>query len=73
MAGYRDLVLGTVEDPDYIIKGYRDAIVALKETKPGGFLAVVYKELSAADGFIITAYFTDKIKLSEELIIWQRK
>lgn len=73
MAGYRDLVLGTVEDPDYIIKGYRDDMVALKETKPGRFLAVVYKELSATDGFIITAYFTERIKFSKELNIWQGK
>lgn len=31
------------------------------------------KELSENDGFIITAYFTSKVKLSKEEIVWQRK
>jgi len=30
LAGHYDDVLNVIEDPDYIIKGYRDAIVALK-------------------------------------------
>ena len=62
MAGYYDEVLGVVENPDYIIKGYKDAVIALKQ-KENKFLAVVYKELGISDGFIITAYFTSKIKL----------
>ena len=35
------------------------------------FLAVVYKEISERDGFIITAYFTSKIELEREVIVWQ--
>ncbi len=31
MAGYYDDVLNTVEDPDMIIKGYREALIALKK------------------------------------------
>ncbi len=73
MAGHYDDVLDTVENPDYIIKGYRDALIALKRVSKKKFLAVVYKELSHEDGFIITAYFTTKIKLEKEVILWQRK
>jgi len=29
-------------------------------------------EISKEDGFIITAYFTSKIKLEREVILWQR-
>ena len=73
VAGYYDLVLETVEEPDYVIKGYHGALVALKEVRSGKYLAVIYREVSATDGFIITAYFTDKIRKGKELIIWQRK
>ena len=73
LAGYYDRVLETVEDPDYIVEGYGDALVALKGTRAGRYLAVVYKEETATDGFIITAYFTNKINLEKERIIWQRQ
>ena len=72
MAGYYDEVLSVVESPDYIIKGYKDALIALRQ-KENKFLAVVYKELEVNDGFIITAYFTSKIKLEREVIIWQQQ
>ena len=61
-----------MEEPDYIIQGYGEAIVALKEFEKGKFLAVVYKEFEA-DGFIITAYFSNKIKLENEVMLWQKK
>jgi hypothetical protein len=72
LAGYHDETLGVVEDPDYIIQGYGEAITALKEVEKGKFLAVVYKELET-DGFIITAYFSSKVKLKKEVILWQKK
>jgi len=73
LAGYYDEVLSTVESPDYIIKGYSQARIALKESGENRFLAVVYKETSKDDGFIITAYFTSKIKLEREVIVWQQQ
>lgn len=72
MAGYCDEVLNTVEEADYVIEGYREALIALKKMNKK-FLAVIYKELGADDGFIITAYFTSKIKLEREKIVWQKK
>lgn len=72
VAGYYDEVLGVVETPDYVIKGYENALIALKK-KENKFLAVVYKELGSNDGFIITAYFTNKINLEREVIVWQQK
>ncbi|UCH97621.1 MAG: hypothetical protein JSV88_12445 [Candidatus Aminicenantes bacterium] len=71
LAGHMDDVLDTVENPDFIIKGYKDALIALKKFKPGKFLAVVYKEIKKEDGFIITAYFSRKIKLNREVILWK--
>jgi len=72
LAGYYDEVLNVVEDPDFVIKGYRGALIALKKMEDR-FLAVIYKELSKEDGFVITAYFTSKIKLEKEEVVWQKK
>jgi len=60
LAGYYDDVLNTVDDPDYVIEGYREAFIALKKIVGKKFLAVVYREVSKMDGFVITAYFTSK-------------
>jgi hypothetical protein len=73
LAGRMDDVSEAVENPDFIIEGYGDALIALKEIKKGKFLAVVYKELEQVDGFIITAYLSNKIKLNREVILWQPK
>jgi len=72
MAGYYDEVLNINESPDLVIKGYGEALIALKQLE-AKFLAVVYKETGIIDGFVITAYFTSKIKLEREVILWQRQ
>jgi len=71
MAGFYDEILDTLEYPDLIIQGYNDAKIALRLMRQKKYLAVVYKEISETDGFIITAYFTTKLKLENEVIIWQ--
>lgn len=72
LAGYYDEVLLTVEEPDYVVEGYRGALIALREVEVGKFLAVIYRELKD-DGFIITAYFTKRIKLEREKIVWRKE
>jgi len=73
LAGYYDEVLSVIENPDYIVKGYGGTFIALRQVKTGKFLAVVYREIDNSDGFIITAYFTSKMKLEKETIVWQRE
>ncbi|MBI5215521.1 MAG: hypothetical protein HY960_07185 [Ignavibacteriae bacterium] len=73
IAGYYDTVLETIEDPDFIIEGYRDALIALKTINKKKMLAAVYKELSSKDGFVITAYFTNKLQLNKVNILWAKK
>ncbi|MCD6248847.1 MAG: hypothetical protein J7J98_00775 [candidate division Zixibacteria bacterium] len=73
VAGYYDEVLNTIEEPDYVIKGYRGAFIALRKVTERKFLAVVYRETSEEDAFIITAYFTSKLKLEEETITWEKQ
>jgi hypothetical protein len=73
LAGHYDDVLYAIEDPDYIIEGYKKALIALKKIARTKFLAVVYREISREDGFVITAYFTSKLDLEKEVISWQKK
>jgi hypothetical protein len=70
LAGYSDEVLETIEDPDLILRGYGGALIAVKVLGRRKYLAVIYKELSRKDGFVITAYFTSQI--SRRLIRWQK-
>jgi hypothetical protein len=72
LASHYDDILNSLEDPDYIIKGYKEALIALKKFDKNKFLAVVYKELNDVDGFIITTYFTSKLSLEKEEILWQK-
>lgn len=71
LAGYYDDVLITVEEPDYILRGYGGALVAVRSLGRRKFLAVIYKELSRNDGFIITAYFATQI--SRRAILWRKE
>ncbi len=73
LAGYYVEILGIIEYPDYVIKGYEGALIALKQVGTEKFLSVVYKEISDSDGFIITAYFTSKIELEREVVIWKQQ
>ncbi|MHB1681146.1 MAG: PBECR3 domain-containing polyvalent protein [bacterium] len=72
LAGYYDYVPECIETPDFIIKGYNNALIALKNFSGNKFLAVVYKEINENDGFVITAYFTNKVKLEKEEILWKK-
>jgi len=73
MAGRYDEVLSAIEMPDYIIQGYRDALVALKMIGKKKFMAVIYKEIGKKDGFVITAFLTSKVRIEKEVVLWQKK
>jgi hypothetical protein len=60
VAGHYDDVLDTVENPDFVLRGYGGALVAGKGVGRKTYLAVIYKELSRDDGFVITAKFTSR-------------
>jgi hypothetical protein len=62
LAGRLPDVLEAVEAPDWVTKGYRDALVAWKGHGRGRYLAVVYRETGRRDGFIVTAFVTSKPK-----------
>jgi hypothetical protein len=66
----------TLEDPDYIVKGWGGELLALRwcEIAPGTpkYLCVVYRELND-DGFVITSFFISRYgKLLKREIVWQK-
>ena len=65
MAGFYYEVLETVHTPDAIYTGGRAELIAIKHIGDGKYLAVVYKEISSDDGFIITAFLTRRVKSFE--------
>ena len=67
LAGYLPDVIMTIEEPDWITRGYRGAFVAWKGFGRGMYLSVVYKELHSYDGFLVTAFFTSKGKKSPKI------
>jgi hypothetical protein len=76
LAGHLDLVVETVGDPDCIVTGVKDELLAVKrydQTAIGAkHVVVAYKE-QGQDGFVITAFMTSKIdKLLKRGIQWQK-
>jgi hypothetical protein len=71
LAGHYDDVLDTVENPTLILKGYGGSLIAVKGVASKKYLAVVYKEMTGEDRFIITAYFTSRI--SRRRIQWPKR
>lgn len=55
-----DDVLDALERPDWVSRGYDGALIAWKGYGLRRFLAVVYREVDPADGFVVTAFFTSK-------------
>jgi len=75
---YRDRVLDAVKDPDFVAKGLHGELKAAKLfiDLPMGrrYLVVVYREVGARDGFIITARLGSGVSnLIKGGVVWRRK
>lgn len=67
----QDFLLEAIADPERIIIGNDGALMAVKEIEVGKVLVVVYKEETAEDGFVITAFPTRRINsLNRRIQIW---
>lgn len=71
LAGYYDDILITIEEPDLILRGHRSSLIAYRSYGHRRYLAVIYRQVSVEDGFVITAYFTDKV--DRKKAIWKRQ
>lgn len=64
-------VLRAVESPDRVVEGDLDELLAAKELESNKWLVVVYKEVDASDGFIITAYIAKTSEgIDRRLQVW---
>ncbi len=53
---YDDTLLRAIEKPSVILRGYAGSLIAVFSLSKDNYLHVVYKENTASDGFVITAY-----------------
>lgn len=57
----KEFLLEAIANPDKIIQGNDQALMAIRELEPGKVLVVVYKEVSKTDGFVVTAFPTRRL------------
>jgi hypothetical protein len=73
LAGMRYEVLEALANPSRVLQGNGGELLALHEISPKKYLVVVYRE-SEADGFVITAFVTSKIRsLTRRKQLWPEK
>ena len=77
MAGNQDMVFETLENPDSIIDGGKDELIAVRHYDHTSIsekhAVVIYKE-QQNDGFVITAFMTSKPeKINQKGVIWNRQ
>ena len=70
MLTYDATILETVEQPDWILRGHRGSLIAIRSVGKSRYLHVVYREVSQDDGFVITAYVAHKF--NHNTILWSR-
>ena len=70
LAGWRDDVLETLSRPTRILCGGEGEQLAVREVAEGKWLVVVYRE-GDADGFVITAFLTRRLRsLERRKVLW---
>jgi hypothetical protein len=74
MTDQQDCILETINQPDYVQEGDSGTLIAVKSYPKTPLseksCAVVYRELSDGDGFVVTAYFTSRPAVWRR-IIWK--
>jgi len=74
LAGLSAEVLRTVADPDVVVEAKKGALQVLKGGIIGKTMVVVYRELSQSDGFIITAWLTNRPeRLLRRRVVWTQQ
>ena len=68
--GHYETVLATVEDPDFVLRGQGGSLIAARGHGRKRYLKVIYRQLTAQEGFVITAFFASKIE--RKRIVWQK-
>lgn len=75
ISGYYYEIMETIENPICIYKGTRNEYIAVsgKQPETGKFIVVIYKETDPADGFVITAFISNKQQeFDEKNLVWKQ-
>lgn len=71
MAGYYYDAIEAISAPDVVFAGKFGECIALKTLSTGKSIVVIYREVSSEDGFVITAFLTNKRKQFERRVkLW---
>jgi hypothetical protein len=74
LAGYHHSVLETVARPESVHEGDSGELLAVSGLSGGRALIVAYRELSAEEGFVITAFFTSRVRqIERRRRLWTRQ
>lgn len=74
LAGYFHPVLETVGDPDAVYEGEGGELLAVSKRVARRALVVVYREISSSDGFVITGFFTSRLRqIERRRLVWKRQ
>lgn len=68
-------ILETIENPQIIYEANEGGLIAVsfKYEPSDKFIVVIYKEVTPIDGFIITAYLSNKVqKFDKKKILWNQ-
>lgn len=71
MHAFDDAIIQAIEQPTVLLRGYAGSLIAVLNLARDRFLHVVYREVSADEGFVITAYVSTKY--NRDAVIWPRK
>lgn len=74
LSGLSDIVLDAINNPELIIKGEKDELIAIKRFKNKSII-VIYREVTKEDGFVITSFITSdmgKLKKNRK-IVWKKE
>ncbi len=70
LAGHYDDVLETVSNPDLVLRGYGSSLIAVRNYGKHLYLFVIYRQVNRKDGFVITAYYNNKV--NRKKAIWNK-
>lgn len=67
-------ILEIIKNPDMVLKGDTEELLAVKKrARRKDRIVVVYKEIDATDGFVLTAYITTDLGwLLKRKIVWNK-
>ena len=73
LAGHFHDVLETIASPEAVYEGNAGELLAVSTLRGSRVLVVAYREINGDDGFVITAFFTSRVRqIERRRVVWKR-